>query len=113
MIIGVPTEVKQDEYRVAMVPAGVEILTRAGHRVLVQAGAGWGTSIADEEYAEQGAEIVADAAEMWRRAELIVKVKEPAPSEYPLVRREQVLFTYFHFAASEALTRVMLEKGCA
>jgi alanine dehydrogenase len=111
MIIGVPTEVKQDEYRVAMVPGGVEPLVRAGHQVLFQAGAGLGTSIPDAEYAAEGATIVADAAELWQRADLIVKVKEPVRAEYPLVRRGQVLFTYFHFAASEELTRAMLERG--
>jgi alanine dehydrogenase len=112
MIIGVPREVKADEYRVAVVPAGVEVLTKAGHTVLVESGAGSGTSIPDEEYAEHGAEIVATAAEVWRRGELIVKVKEPLEQEYPLVRPEHVIFTYFHFAAGEALTRALLEKGC-
>src|SRR5438067_11507124 len=111
MTIGVPKEIKQDEYRVSLVPAGVETLSKAGHLGLVDAGAGLGTSIADEEYAEHGAEIVGGAAEVWRRADLIVKVKEPLPEEYPHVRAEQVLFTYFHYAASEALTRAMLEKG--
>lgn len=112
MTIGVPKELKQDEYRVSMVPAGVEALTQAGHRVLVEAGAGLGTSLADEEYAAHGAEIVADAAEIWRQADLIVKVKEPLPEEFPRVRPGQVVFTYFHFAADEELTHAMLEKGC-
>lgn len=111
MVIGVPTEVKADEYRVGMVPAGVEDLTEAGHQVLVQAGAGLGTSIADEEYAEHGAEIVADAVELWGRAELIVKIKEPQPKEYQLIRPDHVLFTYFHFAANERLTKAMLRRG--
>lgn len=110
MIIGVPTETKTDEYRVALVPAGAEVLTRSGHQVLVQAGAGAGTGISDEEYAEHGAEIVPDAAEVWGRSELIVKVKEPVEAEYPLIRKGQVLFTYFHFAASETLTRAMLDR---
>ncbi|MFN3653447.1 MAG: alanine dehydrogenase [Armatimonadota bacterium] len=112
MIIGVPTEVKSDEYRVSVVPAGVEILTRAGHTVLVQSGAGLGTSITDAEYAAHGARIVETAAEVWGAADLIVKVKEPVDSEFPLVRRGQVLFTYFHLAASEALTRTLMERGC-
>ena len=112
MVIGVPKEIKTDEYRVAMVPAGVETLTRAGHRVLVEAGAGLGTGISDEEYAEHGAEIVDRAAEVWRRAELIVKVKEPQPEEYPHIRPEHVIFTYFHFAADEGLTRALLERQC-
>jgi len=112
VVIGVPKEIKTDEYRVAMVPAGVETLTRAGHRVLVEAGAGLGTGISDEEYAEHGAEIVDRAAEVWRRAELIVKVKEPQPEEYPHIRPEHVIFTYFHFAADEGLTRALLERQC-
>ena len=111
MVIGVPTEVKTDEYRVALVPAGAEVLTRGGHLVLVQAGAGLGTGISDEEYASHGAEIVATAEELWGRSELIVKVKEPLPAEYPLVRPGQVLFTYFHFAANQELTRAMVERG--
>ena len=111
MIIGVPTEIKADEYRVALVPAGAEALTRAGHVVLVESGAGLGTSISDEEYAAHGAEIVGSAAEVWRRAELIVKVKEPLEEELPHIRPEHVLFTYFHLAANEALTRALLERG--
>ncbi|HEU4752270.1 MAG TPA: alanine dehydrogenase [Armatimonadota bacterium] len=112
MILGVPTEVKTDEYRVALVPAGAEALSRAGHTVLVEAGAGLGTGIPDSEYAAHGAQIVHTAAEVWSRAELIVKVKEPVPSEYAHLRAGQVIFTYFHLAASEELTRTLLEKGC-
>src|SRR4051812_27375908 len=109
--IGVPKEVKTDEYRVAMIPVGVEELTRAGHRVLLQAGAGQGSGISDEQYAEYGAEIVADAAEIWKRADLIVKVKEPLPEEWPLMRPGQVVFTYFHFAAARRLTDAVLQSG--
>lgn len=112
MIIGVPTEIKSDEYRVSLVPAGAEILIKAGHQVLVQAGAGLGTGIEDADYAAHGAEVVPSAAEVWQRSELIVKVKEPMPEEWPHVRTGQVLFTYFHFAADEALTRAMLTRGC-
>jgi len=112
MIIGVPTEIKSDEYRVSLVPAGAEILVKAGHQVLVQAGAGLGTGIEDADYAAHGAEVVASAAEVWRRSELIVKVKEPLPEEWPHIRSGQVLFTYFHFAADEALTRAMLAREC-
>lgn len=112
MIIGVPTELKSDEYRVSLVPAGAEVLVKAGHRVLVQAGAGLGTGIEDAEYAAHGAEVVPTAEEVWRQSDLIVKVKEPLPEEYPQVRPGQVLFTYFHFAASEELTRAMLERQC-
>jgi alanine dehydrogenase len=111
MIVGVPREIKQDEYRVAMLPVGVEELTRAGHRVLVERGAGLGSGISDEEYQSNGAEIVAAASDVWRQSELVVKVKEPQPQEYPLLRRGQVLFTYFHFAASEPLTRGVMESG--
>lgn len=109
--IGVPKEVKTDEYRVAMLPVGVEELTRAGHRVLVQAGAGHGSGLADESYTAHGATIVATAEEVWAKADLIVKVKEPMPNEWPLMRSGQVIFTYFHFAASEALTRAVMASG--
>src|SRR5581483_11936313 len=78
-VIGVPKEIKADEYRVAMIPVGVEELTKAGHKVLIQAGAGQGSGISDEQYAQHGAEIVTEAADIWKRAELIVKVKEPLP----------------------------------
>jgi alanine dehydrogenase len=112
MIIGVPKEIKADEYRVSVVPAGVEVLTKAGHTVLVEAGAGVGTGIPDSEYLEQGAEIVETAEEVWKRSRLIVKVKEPLDPEFPLIRPDHTLFTYFHFAASEELTRTLLRKGC-
>src|SRR4051812_2012455 len=109
--IGVPKEIKTDEYRVAMIPVGVEELTRAGHKVLVQAGAGLGSGIDDEQYAANGAEIVGSAAEVWKRADLIVKVKEPLAEEWPLMRSGQTVFTYFHFAADEPLTRAVLRSG--
>ncbi|MCA9264712.1 MAG: alanine dehydrogenase [Planctomycetales bacterium] len=111
MIVGVPQEIKRDEYRVALLPVGVEELVRAGHRVLVQAGAGLGSGLADHEYLEQGAELVADAAEIFGQAELIVKVKEPQPAEFPLIRPGQMLFTYFHFAAEQQLTDAMIASG--
>lgn len=110
-IVGVPREVKQDEYRVAMLPVGVEELTRRGHRVIVQTGAGSGSGIPDDAYAAHGAEIASDAAAVFAEADLVVKVKEPQPAEWPLLRSGQVLFTYFHFAASEELTRGVLETG--
>src|SRR3954447_7671959 len=109
--IGVPKEIKTDEYRVAMLPVGVEELTRAGHRVLVQAGAGQGSGIPDERYAAHGAEIVAEPAAIWGEADLVVKVKEPLPPEWPLLRPGQMVFTYFHFAASEELTQVVIRSG--
>ena len=111
MIVGVPKEVKQDEYRVAMVPAGVEELTRAGHTVLIQSGAGAGSGISDEQYATNGATIVATEAEVWQRAELIVKVKEPLSAEWPLMRFGQTVFTYFHFAADRNLTDAVIGSG--
>jgi alanine dehydrogenase len=111
MIVGVPKEVKPDEYRVAMVPAGVEELTRAGHTVLIQSGAGAGSGIGDEQYAANGARIVPSAADVWRQAELVVKVKEPLPDEWPHMRPGQTVFTYFHFAADRALTEAVIKSG--
>jgi len=111
MLIGVPREIKRDEYRVAMLPVGALELTRAGHLVLIEAGAGVGSGIPDAEYAAEGAEIVATAAEIYAHADLIVKVKEPLREEYPLIRSGQTLFTYFHFAASRELTDAMLKSG--
>jgi alanine dehydrogenase len=113
MIIGVPKEIKRDEYRVAMLPVGAEELVRAGHSVIVEAGAGLGSGLPDAEYRAQGAEVVAGAAEIYGRAELIVKVKEPQPQEWPLLRRDQTIFTYFHFAASRELTEAMAATGAA
>jgi alanine dehydrogenase len=111
MIVGVPKEIKTDEYRVGMIPVGVEELTRAGHQVLMQAGAGQGSGISDEQYANNGAEIVSDAAAIWKRADLIVKVKEPMVEEWPLMGAGQIVFTYFHFAADEPLTRAVMKSG--
>src|SRR5262245_40647235 len=110
MIVGVPREVKSDEYRVAMIPVGVEELKKAGHRVLVQAGAGQGSGIPDDRYVASGAEIVADAKAVWA-ADMVVKVKEPLADEWPLMRSGQTVFTYFHFAADERLTRKVMESG--
>ncbi len=111
MIVGVPKEIKTHEYRVAMIPVGVEELTRAGHKVLIQAGAGQGSGISDETYVANGAEIVPDAEAVWARADLVVKVKEPLPEEWPLLRPGQTLFTYFHFAADESLTKAVMRSG--
>src|SRR5437588_2160938 len=110
-VVGVPKEVKTDEYRVAMIPVGVEELTRAGHKVLIQAGAGMGSGISDEQYVANGAEIVGSDTEIWKRAERIVKVKEPLREEWPLLRAGQIVFTYFHFAADEALTQAVMRSG--
>ncbi len=111
MIVGVPSEVKLDEYRVALLPVGAEELTTAGHTVLVQAGAGQGSGIADAQYEAAGAAVVEDAETIWAKAELIVKVKEPQQSEWHGMRPGQVLFTYFHFAADEALTSAVMKSG--
>jgi alanine dehydrogenase len=111
MIVGVPREIKQDEYRMALLPVGAYELTRAGHRVLVERGAGLGSGIPDEMYAENGAEIIDSAADVYGQADLVVKVKEPLPPEWPMLRPGQILFTYFHFAANEELTRSVLATG--
>ena len=111
MIVGIPKEVKVEEYRVSAVPAIVEALTHAGHQVIVETGAGRGIGISDGEYMEAGAKIAATPAEVYGAADMIVKVKEPMPQEYPLIRSGQVLFTYFHFAASETLTKAMVDSG--
>lgn len=112
MLLGVPAEVKQNEYRIALTPAGAEALVRAGQEVLVQAGAGEDSGFTDDFYERAGAEIVADAEEVWDRAEMVLKVKDPVASEWPLMRRDQVVFCYFHFAASEALIHAVMESGC-
>jgi alanine dehydrogenase len=111
MIVGVPKELKTAEHRVALVPAGVESLVGDGHTVLVEAGAGVGSGFADAAYRAAGAELVPRAADVWARADMIVKVKEPVEAEWPCLRRGQVVFTYFHFAASEALTRAVIAAG--
>jgi alanine dehydrogenase len=111
MLVGVPREVKQDEYRVAMLPVGVEELTRAGHQVLIEQGAGLGSGIPDDAYAGNGAIIVDSAEAIYGQAELIVKVKEPQRQEWKLLRAGQMLFTYLHFAADEELTRTVLDTG--
>lgn len=111
MIIGVPKEIKSDENRVALVPAGVSQLADSGHQILVQRSAGLGSGFSDQDYEKAGAQIVRTAREVYDRAEMIVKVKEPLPREFPLVKKEQVLFTYFHFAADEKLTRGMMKSG--
>jgi alanine dehydrogenase len=113
MIIGVPTERKADEYRVAMTPAGARELTDAGHDLWVQSGAGAGSGFTDEQYATAGARVVADAESLWGTADLVLGVKEPEEAEYPLLgmRRDQVLFTYLHLAASRSCTEALLRAG--
>lgn len=111
MLIGVPREIKSDEYRVALTPAGAEDLARAGHEIVVEAGAGLGSGFTDDFYEHAGARVVDAAQEVWAVAEMILKVKEPIEPEWPLMRAGQVLFTYFHFAASEDLTRAVMDSG--
>ncbi len=111
MIIGVPKEIKDNEYRVSITPGGVEALAHEGHLVLVEQGAGAGSGFSDEEYGAAGAEIVPDAAATWQRADLVLKVKEPLPSEYPFLREGLLLFTYLHLAAVEELTHTLMRKG--
>ena len=109
--IGVPTEIKQDEYRVALTPSGVRELTDRGHEVLVQAGAGLGSAIADDAYLAQGARIVSDADAVFAGAELIVKVKEPQPEEVARIESRHTLFTYLHLAPDPVLTRGLMASG--
>ncbi len=111
MQIGVPKEIKDHEYRVSMVPAGVRALVDAGHVVLVEKGAGLGSGIEDAAYEAEGAVIVTDGAAIFRRADLILKVKEPLERELPLLRRGQILFTYLHLAPAPALTRALIDNG--
>jgi alanine dehydrogenase len=110
MIVGVPTEVKTREYRVGMIPAGVRTLTAHGHTVLVQAGAGLGSGIPDDGYQGAGAEIIASADEVWKRAEMIFKVKEPLPEEYPRMREGQIVYTYLHLAAAPKLAEELVRR---
>ncbi len=112
MIIGVPKEIKKDEYRVGLLPVGAEEFTRAGHKVIVQTGAGLGSGLADHDYLDHGAEMIAEADELYARAEMIVKVKEPQPAELTCMKPGQIVFTYFHFAADRQLTEGVLGAGC-
>ncbi len=111
MIVGVPKEVKNHEYRVAMVPAGVKSLVEDGHTVLIQASAGEGSGISDAEYTGAGAQIRPTAEAVYAEADMIVKVKEPLPQEYPLLRKDQILFTYLHLAPAPELTKALLDRG--
>src|SRR5437879_3751370 len=111
MIIGVPKEIKEQEQRVAMLPSAANQLARRGHSVLVQRNAGIGSGYPDEEYVKAGAEIVDQANEVFSRADLIVKVKEPLEAEFSLLRKGQILFTYLHLAASKPLTEALLKSG--
>ena len=109
--VGIPREVKNNEFRVAITPAGVHELVRHGHQVLIEQNAGVGSSIPDAEYVAAGARIVATADEVWATADLLLKVKEPIAEEYHRLRKDQTLFTYLHLAASKECTDALLESG--
>ncbi len=111
MIIGVPKEIKEQEQRVALLPSGTTQLTKHGHSVLVERNAGFGSGYLNEDYVKAGAEIVEQAKEVFERADMIVKVKEPLKAEFPLLRKGQILFTYLHLAASKSLTEALLKSG--
>lgn len=112
MLVGVPKEIKTNENRVAVIPPGVEIFRINGHHVVVETTAGEGSGFTDDDYVKAGAEIASGPGEVYQRAEMIMKVKEPLPSEYGLLREGQVIFTYFHFAASSELTKAVVESKC-
>ena len=111
LVVGVPTEIKEDEARIAITPDGVRELNAHGVDVLVQSGAGAGSSLDDDTFRRAGAEVVAEATELWERADLICKVKEPQPSEFGYLRKEQAIFTYLHLAAYPAVADALLEHG--
>ena len=111
MIIGIPKEIKEQEQRVALLPSAASQLTRRGHSVVVQKNAGIGSGYPDDDYIKAGAEIVDEAKEVFARADMIVKVKEPLEAEFPLLRKGQILFTYLHLAASKSLTEALLKSG--
>lgn len=111
MVIGIPKEIKNNENRVALTPAGTQELVKRGHTVLVQATAGAGSGFSDEEYASAGAKLIKEAREIYGTSDMIIKVKEPIEAEYKLIRKDQLIFTYFHFASYEPLTRAMVESG--
>ncbi|CCQ93140.1 L-alanine dehydrogenase [[Clostridium] ultunense Esp] len=111
MIVGVPKEIKEQENRVALTPAGVDSLVRAGHKVIVETNAGMGAGFSDEEYSALGAEILPEASKVWEQADMIMKVKEPLKSEYKYFRKDLIIFTYLHLAAEEELTKALVESG--
>ena len=111
MKIGVPKEIKEQEHRVALLPSVVYQLTRLGHEVFVERDAGAGAGFPDEEYAQAGGKILDDHSSVFEQGDLIIKVKEPLPSEYPLLRKGQILFTYLHLAANKTLTEALMRSG--
>ena len=111
MRVGIPTETKNNEFRVAITPAGVAALTHRGHEVLVQAGAGEGSALTDADFKAAGAQLISTAEQVWAEAELLLKVKEPMPAEYGLLRHDQIVFTFLHLAASRPCTDALLASG--
>src|SRR3972149_5962690 len=111
MVVGVPKEIKKDEYRVAIVPVGVKELRASGPKVIIQSGSGSGSGISDGEYLRAGAKILPGAAEVWKRSDLIIKVKEPLEEEYQYLREGLIVMTFFHFAANAKLTKELLKSG--
>ncbi|MSV92681.1 MAG: alanine dehydrogenase, partial [Actinobacteria bacterium] len=111
MIVGVPKEIKSQESRIAITPEGVSEFVHSGHTVLIEAGAGLGSSITDAEFVAQGAKIVNNVDEVWSQSDLILKVKEPIAAEYPRMRKGQILFTYLHLAASKECTDALIASG--
>ena len=111
MIIGIPKEIKNNEFRVSATPSGVHAYVQSGHQVLVESGAGLGSAITDQDYIDAGAQIVATADEVWQKADLIQKVKEPIAPEYPKMRKGQILYTYLHLAASRECTEAIIKSG--
>ncbi|TMV51365.1 alanine dehydrogenase [Paenibacillus mesophilus] len=109
-IVGVPKEIKNNEFRIALTPGGARMLSDSGHEVLIEAGAGLGSGFTDEEYRMEGARVLPSASEVWERAELILKVKEPLPSEYGYFRENQIVFTYLHLAAAADLAHALVQK---
>ena len=112
MIVGIPREIKSNEHRVALVPGGVTQLVRQGHQVIVEEGAGEGSGFTDDLYHEAGAQLYSDVESLWQDSDMIMKVKEPVGPEYERLRKGQIVFTYFHFAASKELTQAVLDSGC-
>src|SRR5690606_28433647 len=111
MKIGIPKEIKNNENRVGLTPSGAKVLVKRGHEVYVQATAGEGSDFADDLYLDAGAKILPSLEEIYRQSSMIIKVKEPIAAEYPLIQKGQLLFTYFHFASNEPLTRAMMDSG--
>jgi alanine dehydrogenase len=113
MIIGIPKEIKNNEFRVGLTPAGARMLVRSGHRVFIQKGAGAGSGMADDEYTAAGTDLLDTIEDIYDRAEMIIKVKEPLPEEFPLLKDNQILFTYLHLAPAPDLTKALVKSNCA